>query len=92
MLVTQSSAKPQRVKSTPEDFYCPKTLSQTVGDHGMLYPEATYILHLWILQALHQNEHDHQERGEAQGKMPRSDSFQPSLFKMQLDTVLGSMH
>lgn len=25
-------------------------------------------------------------------KMPQSDSFQPSLFNMQLDMVLGTLH
>lgn len=59
VLVTQSSAKPQHVKPTPADFYCPKSLSQMVGDHSMLYPEGTYVLLLWILQALHRNEHNH---------------------------------
>lgn len=91
VLVTQSSAKPKHVKPPPADFYCPKTLSQTVGHHSMLHSKGTYILHLWILQALHRKEHDHQEHGDAQGKTPRSDSFTSALCETQLDTVLGSL-
>jgi len=54
--------------------------------------EGTYILCLRILQALHQNEQDHQEHGDAQGKMPKSYSYLSALFKTQLDMILDSLH
>lgn len=59
MLVTQSSAKSQHVKPTPEDLYCPKTLSTNSGRSQHALSRGNSCFTSVDSTALHRNEHNH---------------------------------